>query len=308
MNVNYAIPVLFLVGCLLAVFLHQGEIPHHQYIINLKLHDSDEMIELELEEYLLGVVAAEMPAKFHLEALKAQAIAARTYALHVISQEQSKNPGSKNVISSDFRVNQAWISKEDFWKLWGEKEAQWRWARIESAVYATSGLVITYQKQPILAAYHASSGGHTEDSENYWVGMQPYLRGVEDSYDHHSPYYDQVTSFTFTALANTFPAVAVSGPYKNTVEILERFSSGRVKSVRIGNQIYTGRQVREQLNLKSSLFDVRAQGDRVEIVIQGSGHGIGLSQYGAEGMAQEGFTYEDIIKHYYTGVEIVRWY
>lgn len=276
--------------------------------IVLYRHDFRRTVDIELEVYLLGVVAAEMPATFHPEALRAQAVAARTYALYTLQRGQPLPEAPSAVLSTDHRSAQAWISQDAFWDRWGPEEAAQRWRRIAAAVSSTHGQVLTYGGAPILAAYHSSSGGHTENSENYWSGTTAYLQGRPDPFDAVSPHRDQVTAVSvatlFSRLDLPIPASTANVP----IAVAENYPSGRVQSIRIGDYVLTGRQVREGLGLRSSMFSVETRDGMIHFTQQGYGHGIGMSQYGADGMAQQGYTYDQILGYYYSGVQLTQWY
>lgn len=275
--------------------------------ITLYRADIGETVTLDLESYLVGVVAAEMPAAFHMEALKAQAVAARTFILYRIAQGESVPETAGAVITTDPQTGQAWLSQDESWERWGPNEAAGHWERVQSAVRDTRGEVLVYGGEPIFAAYHSSSGGHTENSENYWSGPEPYLRGVTDPFD-TDKYKDSVLTFpAATVVASLDTTVAsVAGPLM--LRVSDRFPSGRVKSVQVGNNRLSGREIREALGLQSTMFDVETVDDQVRIIQQGYGHGVGMPQYGAQGMALEGYTYDEILRYYYSGIEIVNWY
>lgn len=300
---------VFIVGWISAL-LWELHIPHvgASPVISLYRHDLGQTVEIELEEYLLGVVAAEMPATFHMEALKAQAVAARTYALYTIENGVPLADADGAILTTDHRSAQAWISKEAFWERWG-REARLRWRRIAQAVVATHGQVITYGGVPILAAYHSSSGGYTENAENYWSGSVPYLQAVVDPYDDIvSPHRQTVVSLPVDTLFSRFGVAVPVGGGEVGIAVTERYPSGRVRTLQLGDTEVTGRQVRERLGLRSSLFFIEIEGDFVHFITDGYGHGIGMSQYGAEGMARQGYTYDQILRYYYTGVELTQWY
>lgn len=302
--------MLFVVGYVMATMTHGGseDLPMGpDWPITIYRSDTGETITLDLESYLVGVVAAEMPAAFHIEALKAQAVAARTYILHRLAQGEPIPEAAGAVITTDPQTGQAWFSQDQSWERWGANEAVGHWERVQSAVRETRGEVLVYGGEPIFAAYHSSSGGHTENSENYWSSSEPYLRGVPDPFD-TDKYKDLVSTFsTATVMASLNTTVAsTSGPL--TMRVIERFPSGRVKSVQIGNNTLSGREVREALGLQSTMFDIDTSGGQVRIIQQGYGHGVGMPQYGAQGMALEGYTYDEILRYYYRGIEIVNWY
>lgn len=276
--------------------------------IVLYRHDLKQTVTVDLEEYILGVVAAEMPATFHLEALRAQAVAARTYALYTLEHGQPIADAPAAVLSTDFRTAQAWVPKESFWERWEDAEAERRWSRIRYAVASTHGQILTYGGVPILAAYHSSSGGHTENSENYWSGAMHYLQGVPDPFDAVSPYKHELASLATSTVVTRLNLPLPVSTDDISIAVLEQYPSGRVQAIRIGDHVLTGRQVREGLGLRSSMFSVELEGDTIRFIQQGFGHGIGMSQFGANGMAEEGYTYDQILGYYYTGVQLVQWY
>lgn len=249
------------------------------------------IINLSMEDYLIGVVAAEMPASFHIEALKAQSILARTYAMKAIDSGK---------ILTDTVSTQRYIDKDEMEKLWGSSYSKY-YEKIKQAVRETQDLVVTYQNSLIDAVYHSTSNGRTEDSENVWGNYFPYLKSVSSLFDKEASSYFKEMEITKKEFLNIFNI----SDSDYSLEILSRNKTGRVSFVRIGNKTYSGIEVRELLGLRSTDFDIFLNEDTVNISTRGYGHGVGMSQYGANGMAKEGMNYKDIINHYYTGVEIV---
>lgn len=287
-------------------------------LLQVYRHDLGRVVTMDLEDYVKGVIAAEMPTTFHIEALKAQAVAARTLALNLLNQGRPLPDHPEAIISTDHRTHQAWRSPESAREEWG-LSFYWRWAKITRAVSETRGLVMVYGDEIIYPAYHASSGGRTEDSENYWPSYVPYLRSVDDPYSANDRYQRTETVVSKAHLAEAVAGLAgrdalpvsgggAAGAANLTVQVLSRFPSGRVERVRVGEAVVTGRQLREALGLRSNWFDVEDLGDAVRFVVRGYGHGIGMSQYGADAMARAGFGFDQILTHYYTGVEIVSFY
>lgn len=267
------------------------------------------VVQLPLEDYVMGVVAAEVPSDFHLEALKAQAVAARTYALRRMEEAATRGDGAH--VSSEPHVHQAWVPQEEFLARWGALEGRRRWGRIREAVLATRGLVLTYEGQLIDALYHASSGGHTEDAGRYFAAHVPYLVGVPDPYSEGAPGNETWAAFLLADVLERLgvgeQAAAGQGAH-GAVAVLSRTNAGRAAQVAVGGRIFSGRQVREALGLRSSWFDVTLAGDVVVFHVRGYGHGVGMSQYGADGMARAGYTFEQILAHYYRGAVLERRY
>ncbi|MFC5711499.1 stage II sporulation protein D [Thalassorhabdus alkalitolerans] len=259
-----------------------------------------EMIEeIPLEDYVTGVVASEMPASFEMEALKAQALTARTYIIQQVLQPADINLPDGAMVS-DTPMHQVYHSKEELKEQWGS-EYEWKINKIEEAVKGTAGQVLTFEGEPITAAFFSTSNGYTENSEDYWENEIPYLRSVESPWDQESPRYENAKRFTQTEfeqkLGITLGESAIG-------DIVERTEGGRVSEVVIGERTFHGRDVREKLELDSSDFTFEQLGNEVVVYTKGWGHGVGMSQYGADGMAKEGKSYKDIIQHYYQGVSV----
>lgn len=276
---------------------------------------------MPLGEYLKGVVAAEMEPDFETEALKAQMIVARTYALRRMRQyaEHGKGGCPDNAdadICADPRTGQAYMSKADVVTKMGTSAANELWQRLDKVQAATDGKVIRWKGQLIDPLYHSVSGVKTEDAGSYYQESLPYLKAVDDHWGKDSPRLNKTYRFTPAELASKLstgakplavPALASavkSG--KTPVQITAFTQSGRVKSVRINDVTLTGREFREKLGLQSTSFTVSVQQGQVVIDTVGYGHGVGMSQWGANGMAQAGRTFEEILHHYYTGIEITQ--
>lgn len=245
-------------------------------------------LDSELEEYVAGVVAAEMPAAFPEEALKAQAVAARTYQVR-----QMQAAGSDAVL---YDVGQAYITEEEQKKKWGENYAFYA-AKIRNAVCATAGEIMVYEGEPILAAFHAQSAGKTEDAENVWNSPVPYLKSVDSGEDRNAP--DNKTTVTLSAKEISDKL----GCEAKKISILSRTDAGYVDRVQVGERSFTGRELREALGLRSANFTVEKEGDAFCFTVFGYGHGAGMSQYGASFLAEKGMDYHEILQHYYTGID-----
>jgi len=275
--------------------------------VALKLAATGAVVRLDMEDYLAGVVAAEMPARFHLEALKAQAVAARTYVAQ--RMHYFGGPGNRSDprvdVTDDPRTDQAWLSQADLRRRWGLL-GYWRyWSRVRRAVAETDGLVLTSNNTLIDAVYHSTCGGATEDAVFVWGNEFSYLKSVECPYDKHSRHYrtDQVLSLQETArLLGLEPPPDDAAGF---IEVLQTSPSGRALSVRVGDRQFTAADLRVLLDLNSTAFTVEAvDAETLVFHVRGYGHGAGLCQYGADGMAREGHTFDEILQHYYTGVEL----
>ena len=275
--------------------------------IKLYHQDSKQIEEIPMDQYLYGVVSTEMPANYEIEALKAQAIVARTYTLYQIVKVTKKHDGAD--ICDKSSCCQAWISKEDRFAKWAENERESNWSKIVQAVDETSGKIITYNGEPIDAFFHANSGGKTESASNVWGGENlPYLQSVETSgEDGYSGYNTELTlskDELKEKLKQVYPDIEINLENHEEIKILEYTESGRVRNIKIGNTVVAATKLRSCLGLRSTFFDVKINGEMITFYVTGYGHGVGMSQTGADSLAKQGYTAEDIIKHFYTGVEI----
>lgn len=281
---------------------------YKQYDTIKLLHaNTGEIEELPLDTYLLGVVSAEMPANFEQEALNAQALVARTYTIYSIVHNQGKHNDAD--ICDDSGCCQAWISKEDRMARWDEAVRETNWRKIEIAVNTTAGKIITYEGAVIDAFFHSNSGGTTEAPVNVWGGTNyPYLQSVETAGEDAYSQYSSEATFTKEEFNNKILAkhsdFTIDYSKEDAIKILEYTESGRIKTIKIGNLNLSGVEVRTLLGLKSANFTVTIDGDNIKFEVTGYGHGVGMSQTGADSMAKSGSNYEEIVKHFYTGVEI----
>jgi len=279
-------------------------------VVRVYLHQQNKIQTMQLEDYLVGVVAAEMPADFPLEALKAQAVAARTYVVKRLGAGGVANPLHPGAdVCDDHRHGQAWLSREDLKSRWGALHYYNYYYKIKKAVDETAGQVLTFQGELIDPAYHASCGGRTENSEDVWKYQVPYLRSVPCPYD-ADPNPVQSVSFALEqvdqALGTSLHAAAVSGGKGSApvIKVLEKTATGRPKSVLAGGRRFSAVVLRDLLGLRSTNFTCKIEGDTITFVTTGYGHGVGMCQYGAKGMAEHGYDYRTILGHFYSGVEI----
>jgi len=271
-------------GCIIS--RQPNEKPEGMLSISLYDMASGKTEEMPLEEYLIGVVGAEMPASFPLEALKAQAVAARTYAVrHMTAFGGSGCSGAD--ICTDSGCCQSYRSPEQLKKKFGGDARQYM-DKLRQAVYETEGEYAAYKGEPIEALYHSSAGGRTEDAQNVFSAALPYLVGVD------SPGEET---------AGKYAAKLKKNRLGEQVKVVSRYDSGRVKELKLNKVTVSGRELRRLFDLNSANFTLSI-GEKVTIRTKGYGHGVGMSQYGARAMALEGAGYEEILKHYYTGVEI----
>ena len=273
--------------------------------ISLLHKKTGEVEQVNLEEYLCNVVSAEMPATFEKEALKAQAIVARTYTIYKILNKKHDNAD----ICDDSTCCQAWISKDDRLAKWEENQRESNWKKICNAVNETSGKIITYENKPIDAFFHSNSGGITEVPVNVWGGTgYPYLQSVETSGENaYTQYASEVTlsqEELINKLKEKYSDISIDFANSEDIKILEYTESTRVKTVKFGNHEISGVEARTLFGLKSTNFEISRDGSNIKFSVKGYGHGVGMSQTGADSMAKNGSGAEEIIKHFYTGVEI----
>ncbi len=261
-------------------------------IVKIKKEDGS-IKEIPFEEYIVGVVAAEMPAEFEMEALKAQAVAARSYVLKKMAQNKEYD-----VLTTT--SDQVYIEDEELKNKWKDKYDTYL-KKIKTAVSETSGEYITYNGEVIEAFFFSTSSGKTENSEDVFSSELPYLRSVESTWDSEvSPVFNDVLIIT----KDEFLKKLNLNDNDINFEILEETSGGSIKKIKINNQIFTGVEIRKKLGLKSANFTINKNNQNIEIKTKGYGHGVGMSQYGALAMAKKGYKYDEIIKYYYSGVEI----
>ena len=281
--------------------------------VRLKITSTDEIIELDMNEYLRGVVPSEMPPYYHIEALKAQAIVARTYAY----QKMETGGHSDCDICDSATHCQAYYSVEKILQIWERRgfdealRAQYL-ENVNEAVYATNNTVVTYNGELIRAYFHANSGGKTENVSAIW-GKQyiPYLIAVESLGEENHDYYKTDVTLSKSELQtklnnNTSIPCFITSSSGEVVDILSYTDSGRVDKVSIGGSIYDATQLRTALGLKSTNFTVDVKDGNITFHVTGYGHGVGMSQTGANYYGKEGYTANEIIQHYYTGVDITR--
>lgn len=279
--------------------------------VNLYHIKYNKVIKIPLEQYIMGVVAAEMPASFDIEALKAQAITSRTYLLYKL-KKTTKNPKQHPLapICSGTHC-QVFYTKEELIEKYTQEWYDTYWTKIETAVKSTSGQILVYDGKLIEPLYHSTSGGRTENSEDVFVAFSPYLRSVESQYENCSPKLHSkikipISNFIEKLKGSLQINNITSTNLKDNIKLIEISEGGKIKLMKIGDKIITGKDFRYLYNLNSSNFKFIQNKDSIEIITTGYGHGVGMSQYGANGMAKEGYNYRDILKHYYTGVEIMK--
>ncbi|MBQ3103667.1 MAG: stage II sporulation protein D [Oscillospiraceae bacterium] len=264
----------------------------------------DTPTEMTMQDYLCCVVRAEMPASFELEALKAQAVAARTFTRYQLTSPKHASAD----ICADSTCCQAFITAEKAAQNWGDDAARYE-SKIQKAVYETDGEVILYEGEPILAAFHSSSAGRTKDVGEVWLSSLPYLKSVESPEGEDTvPNFTAEVSFTpaelKAALAPIADSADFSAPADTWLGDMTLSESGGVTTLTIGGAAISGTALRTALDLRSTTFTAAYEGGEFVFRTQGYGHGVGLSQYGANTLASQGLTYRQILEWYYTDISI----
>lgn len=277
-------------------------------IINVYDVDENKIKKMNMEEYLYGVLSSEMPSTFDEEALKAQAVAARTYVIYKI--ENNIKSGHKGAdICTNSSHCQAYTSYENLKNIKGKDWMDSDYVKVKKAIDETRGQILTYNDKAILPLYFSTSSGKTENSEDVFSTKYPYLVSVDSPYEKQSPKY--ITTYSIEKskfikyIKNSYPQLSVSlSQLNNQVNIESRTEGGCVKIIRIGNIKLSGIQIRKILNLNSANFTIDYSGNEMKFTIKGYGHGVGMSQWGAQGMAQKGYKYYDILFHYFKDTNI----
>jgi len=274
---------------------HSFFAPEPEPTINVK-DKEDNIKNMNLEEYLIGVLAAEMPASFHEEALKAQAVASRSYAAYKIKNNQNQNYD----ILTDV-TNQSYITKEEMQEKWAS-EYEFYLNKITNAVESTKKEVMYYDNEIIEAFYFAMSNGATEDAQSVFSENLPYIKSVTSSWDNESlNNFTVKASFTKEKFCE---ALNLENCSTITITNTNRSATNRVNKITINNQEFKGTDIRKKLNLRSTDFTIEIGDKTIDITTKGYGHGVGMSQYGATGMAKEGYTYQEILNYYYNDITI----
>lgn len=256
----------------------------------IKINYNNEIIEIPFEDYVVGVVACEMPSSFNIEALKAQAVASRTYATYKLYK-------NSDYIMKTTTSDQCYISKDIMKSNW-KNNYENNYNKIYNAAYETKNEIITYNNEPIISFFFSMSNGYTENVENVFVQKLDYLVSVDSPWDENVSSYIKTKTISledFKSKLNINSIDSIS---------IDRYITGRVKTITINNKKYKGTEFRTLFSLRSADFDLEI-GEQVIITTKGYGHGVGLSQYGANEMAKLGYNYKEILKHYYTNVNIV---
>lgn len=266
--------------------------------LTMKLRRSDGSVEeMDMDTYLVGVVLAEMPSTFDLEAKKAQAVAARTFARKAFVTGGKHGDGS---VCEESGCCQAWLTAEKYLQMGGSEKAL---AQARAAVDATSGYVLTYAGALIEATYFSCSGGSTEDAVAVWGAEYPYLVSVDSPGEEHAVHHTDSVQFTKQELEERL-AIKLSGQPEQWFQSVSYTQGGGVENILVGGEKFTGTQIRSLLGLRSTAFTVMVEGEGITITTKGFGHRVGLSQYGADAMGASGSSFEEILAHYYPGTTL----
>lgn len=280
---------------------------HHDRDVTLTIQDGDTTEQMTLERYLTGVVRGEMPASFEMEALRAQAAAERSYVYYQLAAGR-KDAHPDADFCTDHTCCSAYLSEMAAREKWGGDFAPWN-TRVEQAVSDTDGQVVLYNGRPILAVFHSSSAGRTAAAGDVWSGDLPYLVSV-DSPEGEETVPNYYSTVTFTAaeakekLLAAHPELKLSGTPDRWFGAAAENGSGRVETVSVGGTDIEGTELRRIFGLRSACFTVAADSESVTFRVTGYGHGVGMSQYGANQLAREGKTWQEILEWYYTGATV----
>ncbi len=297
-KISFLIIASMLLPIIVAYIMPNSEKPHSDKIAVFDC-DSGKIVIMDEEDYIVGVVAAEMPADFESEALKAQALAARTYLKG--KSGCAAHPGADICTSSAHC--QAYKSTEKLKEQWGSAFGE-KFKKISDAVAATSGKIITYDGKPISAVFHSTSSGNTENSEDVWEKPVPYLKSVSSNFDSDSPKYESEKRYSWDEFQKIIKSADEKVDFDLGIGGLETSRGGAIKKISVGGVDFKGTKIRELFALNSANFSIDIIDGEVIFTVHGYGHGVGMSQYGANFMAKSGKKFDEIIKHYYTGVKI----
>ena len=291
-NLVIAVIILTIIAILSSFDKKETVFLNEEKKVTIKNNETTEEKELELEEYIIGVVAGEMPASFEVEALKAQAIAARSYAMNKVNSSKKTYDLVTDV------SNQVYITQDEMKEKW-QSEYDYYYNKIKDAVLETKGLVMKYNDEIISAYYFAMSNGSTEDVSLVFGESKDYLQSVDSSWDENVKNFTVEINITKEEFCKKLDISCDDIIIKD----IKRSETNRVNEITINNKTFKGTEVRSILNLRSTDFNIEIN-ESIKITTKGYGHGVGMSQYGANEMAKNGSTYEEILKHYYNNIEI----
>ena len=294
----FSFAIIIIPYIIVTVFIRNDEITFNfssNSVVRVYRESTGVIDIVPIEEYVLGVLAGEMPIEFELEALKAQAVAARSY---VMIQMERNNKKDYDVVDST--LNQVYLDEKYLIKAWKNSYTD-NINKIKAAVLSTKGEYVSYKGKVAETLFFSTSPGKTENSEDVFVSKVAYLRSVDSSWDTISPVFETKKAYT---LVNFYNALNLNYSDTLNIEILDKTQTGRIKKIKINGKVFNGSDISSILGLRSTYFNIEKSDNKVTIVNKGYGHGVGMSQYGAQAMAIKGYKYSDILKYYYQGTEI----
>lgn len=294
----FSLAIILIPFIIITLFIKNDEITFNfssNTIVRVYRENKKVIERVPIEEYVVGVVSGEMPVTFESEALKAQAVASRSYVMH-----QMESARDKDYDVVDSVTNQVYLDNEQLKNNWGNDYTE-KINKVKKAVIETSGEYLEYDGEVVDAMFFSTSVGYTENSEDIFSSEVPYLRSVSSNWDSISPVFEDSKTFT---LKEFYSSLGLEYSEKLEIKVTETTNTGRVKKITINNKEFSGKEICSKLKLRSTYFEIKNNSDSIIIYTKGYGHGVGMSQYGAQGMALEGYSYEEILKHYYSGVTI----
>ena len=292
--------ILLIIVLILSIFavkssLNKEKTTFSNDVINVSLKDTEtnKIKNIDIENYIVGVIAAEMPASFEVDALKAQAVVARTYAIYKINNSTTDYDLVTDV------TNQSYIDDEKMKSKWGNNYSYYK-NKITDAVLNTKGEILTYNNEAICAFYFAMSNGYTEDSALVFGEKKEYIKSVESSFEKDVNNFEVINTISKTDFCQKLNIDCNNIIINN----INRSKTNRVLTITINNKEYKGTELRKLLNLRSTDFDIDIINNTVNITTRGYGHGVGMSQYGANELAKKGYNYKEILNYYYKDVKI----
>lgn len=301
--------VLLLPFILTLIISDKGDIPSIETMdYNIYYEQNGIRQTLDFDRYLIGVVAANMPAAYHIEALKAQAVVCRTYALYNMALLSKEDPDRKEF--GTLELGLSYIDPDEMEQYWGSDNYVQYFSKLENAIYATKDEVMVYENDLVLPVFFGTGTGYTRSAKEAWGIDIPYLVSVSSKQDVTSVNYLRITEYEpeniVGILKQKYPSADISeDTFFRDVTVTERDSTGYVTKINLGSLTVSGEEFAKVLGLNSNNFHIEDYEGTVRIICTGVGHGVGLSQYGTNAMAEEGHTYKEILTHYYTGVKII---
>lgn len=294
----FSLSIIIIPFIIITIFIRNDNITFNfnsNTIVRVYRENKKIIERVPIEEYVIGVVSGEIPSTFEIEALKAQAVASRSYVMYHMQTTRDKDYDVVDTV-----INQVYLDNNQLKDKWKNNYTE-RSNKVKKAVLETAGEYLDYDGKVVDAMFFSTSSGYTENSEEVFSSSVPYLRSVSSNWDNISPVFKDSKNFSFKEF---YSALGLEYDEKLNIKVVETTSTGRVKKIIINNKEFTGREVCSKLKLRSTYFEIQNNSDSITVYTKGYGHGVGMSQYGAQGMALNGYTYDKILKHYYSGVSI----